>query len=56
MRSHICWHVEADRQARSMKTIKIVLQPLVENAITHGCSKKAKGGTFGFALGLRGKS
>ena len=46
MRSHICWHVEADRQARSMKTIKIVLQPLVENAITHGLLKKSEGGNI----------
>ena len=46
MRSHICWYVEADRQARSMKTIKIVLQPLVENAITHGLLKKSEGGNI----------
>lgn len=42
----IAMHVEVAPETNQAKTIKLVLQPLIENAITHGIEPKADGGTI----------
>jgi two-component system sensor histidine kinase YesM len=45
-RERFTWRIEADETARNMRMIKILLQPLVENAITHGLMKKEGKGSL----------
>ncbi len=47
--------VEADEEARGMRVIKILLQPLVENAITHGLMKKPGVGSLTIGAKVEGE-
>lgn len=45
--SRLVTRIEVSRQARSVEIPALSIQPLVENAVKHGISRKAEGGSIG---------
>jgi len=48
------YRIEVDGAIKTYKTVKIILQPLVENAIYHGIKNKETGGTI-IIRGVKGR-
>ena len=48
------FEIHAEESALSAKTPALLLQPLIENAITHGLAKKEEGGTIKVAIAFDG--
>ncbi|QAY68012.1 cache domain-containing sensor histidine kinase [Paenibacillus protaetiae] len=51
----IRFEIQAEPEAMACKTVKLVLQPLVENAIHHGIEKKGKHGTVRITISREGE-
>lgn len=48
------FEIHAEESALSAKTPALLLQPLIENAITHGLAKKEEGGTIKVSITTKG--